>query len=294
MRAFCDRLASSRRRIGGLIGACFSRIGRSHVSSKTWRGSMPSSGVGGTDILKVRRPRGGLYIGERKGGGERVLTIILKVKTLRSPRDRCHENSNSAENMSSSPSPNAETSTQQRLFDILRNLEGSVSSAESLMLMGAFISIVSCSGSMNSTRQIHDDSMLTDATQIFNACIAHQRRVMITRSRVETWSAGPLNDRAELWLVKLSLHGLKLSWQKLETSFLICARDWIRDRCALDLWGSASTLTGSIGLNEGLTVRPGAYLLSRTRFQRSVIGYERTWEEIEQVSGPLGGAFQSL
>lgn len=154
------------------------------------------------------------------------------------------------------------------------------------MLMGEFISIVSCNGSLNTARPTNNNSMLEDSIQIFERCIVHQKRVTIMRSKMETLSEERLTDpyRAESHVVRLHRCGLRLSWQKLERSFLNCARSWIHDHSALALWGSASTLIGSTGSTGSLTVRPGAYLSKRTRYQRCVTGYERTWADIREVS----------
>nr|QVW56456.1 MAG: replication-associated protein [Emberiza tristrami Genomoviridae sp.] len=200
--------------------------------------------------------------------------------------------------MSSLPMPNVERSMLWLLSDLLDQLVASVSSEKSCMLMGEFISIVSCNGSLSSQQRTNANSILMDATQIFGKCIAHRKRDMLTQlkmekllevlSRPSTSSLMMPNCRAEIAIADGNRRGLKLSWQALVMSFSNLARGWIHDHSALDLWGSANTLTGGIEWTDPLTVRPGEYLLRRPLYQHCVTGYERTWEHLKVSDAPLG------
>jgi len=183
------------------------------------------------------------------------------------------------------------------LNNILDQLVANVSSEKSCMLMGEFISIVSCNGSLSSQQRTNANSMLMDATQIFGKCIAHRRRDMLTQSKMErlleglsrpsTSSTMSQTYRAEIAIADGNRRGLTLSWQSLVMSFLNLARGWIQDHSALDLWGSANTLTGGIEWTDPLTVRPGEYLLRRTLYQHCLTGYERTWDHVKVSDAPL-------
>jgi len=185
--------------------------------------------------------------------------------------------------MSSLPSPNHQTSIQRRLTLLYFDLEGSASSAERIMLMVEFISIVSCNLSTNSSPRTSELSMLEDATQMLGRCIAHQRRVMIMQSRMVMWLEEPLSGRAEAAWGNLAINGLKLSLQRLESSFLNLLHDWIQSHFAAATLAYASMQTGDTGSIEPLTVRPGAYLYAQRVWQDSVSGYEETWNLISEV-----------
>lgn len=185
--------------------------------------------------------------------------------------------------MSSLPSPNHQTSIQRRLTLLYFDLEGSASSAEKIMLMVEFISIVSCNLSTNSSPRTSELSMLEDATQMLGRCIAHQRRVMIMQSRMVMWLEEPLSGRAEAAWGNLAINGLKLSLQRLESSFLNLLHDWIQSHFAAASLAYASMQTGDTGSIEPLTVRPGAYLYAQRVWQDSVSGYEETWNLISEV-----------
>lgn len=211
----------------------------------------------------------------------------------------CHAPSVLSVLMSSLPTPNVERSIHWLLSDLLNRLVAAASLAESITLMGEFISIVSCNGSLDSQQRTNANSMLMDATQIFGKCIAHRRRVELTQSKMERLLEGiskPTTSsletgryRAEIAIADGNRRGLTLSWQSLVMSFSNCARGWIHDHSALDLWGSASTLTGGIEWNDPLTVRPGEYLLRRPLYQHCVTGYETTWNHVKVSDAALAG-----
>ena len=196
--------------------------------------------------------------------------------------------------MSSLHTPSHLTSTRWKLIGLLYDMEASASSVENLTKMGEFISIVSCNSEPNSSHETQDVSMLAVAIQTFEKCIVHQRRVMIMQLRMVTLSEGPSNGRAEVEWVRLALGGLRLSQARLEKSFLRLAHAWIQSRFVAALWGLPNTPTGNTEWTEHLTVRPGEYLLSLNLCQRSLIGYEEIWKEINPVSDACGWPEQTI
>lgn len=190
-------------------------------------------------------------------------------------------------------------STLTTLCVILETLEQSASLAEKITQMEEFISTLFSCSTENIGQEMSVNSMWVDATQTLSAAIVHQKKDGTTRRKMVTLWEEDLSDRAEMEYLRLARSGLSLSWQEIETSFLRCARTWLLGHYSVTSLPSAATPIGGSAPILPHTSILSEYFLARNDIHSSILGYNRTWEDLHipvsnaRHSGEASCSFQS-
>lgn len=164
-----------------------------------------------------------------------------------------------------------------QLATTLALLERNVSLDEKITRMEEFISIVSSCSRDNLGQEMSVSSMLGDATQILCAATVHRKRVGTMRRKMEMFALVASSDRAEKAILEARLHGLELSWRKVERSFLTLSRNWILAHYASTLDNFERLLIGDSDPNQPPTNTLRDYFSTRADIPFSMSGWNKMW-----------------
>ena len=150
--------------------------------------------------------------------------------------------------MSSSPTPNVETSIPGELWNAFHLWELNASLDESITRMEDFI--FTCSRTSDGSFEVErlTYSMWTVGTQTLHLLNEHRRRLTTTQSRMEMLSQEGWRgrSRAEWEMGRLLISGLELRRRRIETSFGLWSMNWIPKLLHARSTRSASMLTGDL------------------------------------------------
>lgn len=124
-------------------------------------------------------------------------------------------------------------------------------------------------------------SMWTDATQILSVAMAHRKRAGIMRRRMVMLSEVDWRGRAEIEFLSLARSGLNLSWRRVETNFLRCARKWLLGHFFVHSLPSDVLPIGDTEPTPNPIDILTSYRLTQADILNSIRGYHRTWEDLE-------------
>ena len=185
--------------------------------------------------------------------------------------------------MDSSPTLNAVTSTLYTLSITLETLELSASLDEKITKMEEFTSMLSSCSNGSLSQEMSVFSMWTDATQMLSVVMVHRKRVGIMRRSMGMWSEADWKGQAERAFLSLANRGLQSSFLEVETSFLMLARDWLREHFCVTSLPSDVMPIGSIEYIQSPILTLSTYNSLRRSFQSSSHGYNKTWWDLEIV-----------
>ncbi|MGL9687928.1 MAG: hypothetical protein ACQBVK_04170, partial [Candidatus Phytoplasma sp. TWB_XP] len=128
-------------------------------------------------------------------------------------------------------------------WTIFQALEQSVSSDEKITLLRVLISTFS----LISEERSNPDEQITLMLEAITRTLSHlevvQRAVGTMRQRMEMLLQAGWGGRAQVDLLKLKIHGAKLSGQKVERSFLTLFGNWIQRALCSNTKKSSDTPT---------------------------------------------------
>lgn len=188
--------------------------------------------------------------------------------------------------MPSSPTANVAISILGELWTCLQNIELSASLDESCTRMEEFTYTLSSISVDSSVQERLQFSMWEAATLTSRSLEELQRRDTTMRSKMAMSSQEGSNvrlTRAEVALTQLILNGVRLSWQRQQSSFGNFATNWFRN-----MWSEAILLYGSIAsgsLHPSIlsTLPPEGYGLTRQQLRESTSGCCRLVWDLEHL-----------
>ena len=188
--------------------------------------------------------------------------------------------------MPSSPTHSVAISILGELWKCSQRTELSVSLEENCTRMEEFIFMLSSISVDSSVQEQLQFSMWEAATLTSRSLEELRRRDTTMRSKMAMWS---LEDspghptKAEVALTRLILSGVRLSWQRQQTTFGDFATNWFRN-----MWSEAIHLYGSIAsgsLHPSIlsTLPPEGYGLTRQELRESTSGSCRLIWDLEHL-----------
>lgn len=188
--------------------------------------------------------------------------------------------------MPSSPTPSVAISILGELWSSLQAFELSASLEESCTRMEEFTFILSSISIDSSAQERLQFSMWEAATLTSRSLEELRRRDTTMRSKMAMWSQGDSNvpcTRAGVALTQLILSGVRLSWQKQQSSFGNFATNWFRNMWleAIHLYGSIAS--GSLHPSILSTLPPEGYGLTRQQLRESTSGSCRLIWDLEHL-----------
>ena len=199
--------------------------------------------------------------------------------------------------MPSSPTHSVAVSILGELWTSLQRFELSASLDESCTRMEEFIFMLSSISIDSSVQERLQFSMWEAATLTSSSLAALQRRDTTMRSKMAMSSLvdSPVRiTRAEAALTQLILNGVRLSWQRQQTSFGNFATNWFRN-----IWSEAIRLYGSIAsgaLHPSIlsTLPPEGYGLTRQELRESTSGSCRLIWDLEHLDEGMSADTSAL
>lgn len=174
-----------------------------------------------------------------------------------------------------------------KLAIIFHRLELSASLDEKITKMEEFTSMLSLCSTESLSQEMSVSSMLEVVTQTLSAATEHQRRVGIMRLKMETLWQEVSHGQAQAEFLRMAIDGLKLSWQRIEKNFLIAARGWLLGHFCVHSPHFAPMLIGDTESTRPHTSHLKGWDSQRSIIQSSILGWNKTWDLLEEQVRPL-------